>query len=259
MVATLALGIATTQVHRFVQEWEEPMLTQLEKTYHPLVQFQGADKFAWTPPDAPIAYGTFAVDGTHYTFTPTNVLELNLADVDKLAADGVFDLEEFKKAWAVATKPFTGDYNPESRTLVIHLNIKGTDIFDYSLANYTDGDDTLPSNVNEVERKIVGLWRGIDRFPNRYDTKTRYRWQGIDGLKDFLKESSQAASACFNLLDFRQDKTMRDHATLFIWWQVENTQGYKAVNEAKGIQRIFSINEKGHLVDDQMNEYERVG
>jgi len=257
MVATLAVVLALLEPHRFEQEWEEPILTQMEKGYHPCLQFQGGNKFAWTPPGAPVAYGTFGVEGTHYTFTPQDVLELNMADVEKLAAEGVFDLEDFKKQWEIATKPFTADYSPDSGTLTMHL-MHNTDVFDYSLQDYRTGDDTVPNSVNDEERKIVGLWREIDKYPNRYDTKTRYRWQGIDGLKAFLEESSQAAGAAFNLLDFRQDKTCRFHKQQRLWWRLENG-GFKSLNEATGEQHGYRFDDKGHLVEDGKTVFERVG
>ncbi|MFX6834729.1 hypothetical protein ABTH32_20260, partial [Acinetobacter baumannii] len=80
-------------------------------------------------------------EGTHYTFSPQNVLELNLADVDKLIQAEALP-GDFKEAYARGTKPFTGDFNPESQTLVIHLE-RDHNIYDYTLHDYTEGDADL--------------------------------------------------------------------------------------------------------------------
>lgn len=254
MVALLAFTASVAPLHiPFSQEWEETQLAQIEPTYHPFIQFQGGNKFAWMPPQAPPTYGVFAVEGTHYTFTPQCVVELNQADIDKLTADGFLD-EAFKGAQARALAPFEGDYDPENKVLTVRLPFNH-DFYAYALHDYTEGDDALPDNLSAEERPILGLWRGIDQHPDRYDTKTRFRWQGIDGLKSFFGEALQAGSAAFDLLDFRRDKTVRNHRQTLNWWK--EGPAFKTLDVSTGERHSYAINEKGQLIEDGAVKYER--
>ncbi|MES1227272.1 MAG: hypothetical protein ABUL72_01295, partial [Armatimonadota bacterium] len=169
-------------------EWEEPAMTQLEIGHHPFIRFKTSEEFIATTPSM-ICEGTYQSDGQHYQFRPVTAFQSNHADINKLAE--ALDPEAGRKmqeGYSRALEPFDADYDASTGYLRMHYKVNG-EMQTFSLLSYTAGDDQLPWTVAEDARSMVGLWKMIEPFPERLDSKTRFRIGGLEGLQQFFEEA----------------------------------------------------------------------
>ena len=200
--------------------WEEDVLTLKQPTpYHPCLQFKPDSTFILGTPTM-VAQGHYVNDGTHYTFHPETADDLNHADMDKLAEDaGAETGPKMQTAYRQALSDFDADYDASRGTLNLNYKIGDAPLTTYILWPYTGSDDQRTPSVSEDERGLVGLWRGPEPFPERLDSKTRFRIGGLDGLKQFAEEARACVAAQFALLDLRADKTFRIHDEEGEWYR----------------------------------------
>lgn len=213
MVVALVLSpstLATVRIGANV-EYEEPAYRQKIPGYHPMLRFltQGS-MFVFSAPKG-IVEGHYARSGGHYDFHPETYELLNRTDVDKLVADmPPKQRADTIQAYNESIQPFQGDYNPSSGELSLERKDPGMPGY-YTLEDYTAGDASLPSLVSDDAKPLVGLWGQTDPNPEKLDSKTRYRIDGIDGLRRFSDEAAGSDGAEFNLIDLRSDGTFRIH------------------------------------------------
>ncbi|HEY3781760.1 MAG TPA: hypothetical protein VGL56_11790 [Fimbriimonadaceae bacterium] len=217
--------------------WEELPAIQKFPSYHPALRYYGSSRFMFKTPYY-IAEGHYSLDGAHYTFRPETAIELNHADVDKLAAE--YDPETRRKKledYGKSLTPFDGDYDPGQQMLTLHYVVDGVPKT-FSLYKFTVGDDSLSSNGSS-NQDVVGLWYTPDPYPEKLDSKTRYRIDGLDGLKRFSKEAAMSDGSQFGIMDIKVDGTYRNFSTVSGWKKSGSTL---VLTTEKGGHIEFAIN-----------------
>lgn len=197
-------------------EWEEAAYLQKIPGYHPYLRFNPQNTFVFKTPYY-IAEGHYQRQGGHYTFRPETAVQLNHADVDKLVAGLPAEAAaEQQDHYAKSVAVFEADYNDDEEMLSLNYTLDGRPR-SFQLFPYGQGDDKLTSLLTPDEAQLKGLWHAPEPFPERLDSKTRYRIEGIDGLSRFSTEAMASDGAQFQIMDLRVDKTCRIHADTGRW------------------------------------------
>jgi hypothetical protein len=184
--------------------------------YHPKLRFNASSTFIFQTPDY-IAEGHYTQQGTNYYFHPELAFELNHADVDKLTADlDPESRDKQQKAYARSLFEFPAEYVPSSGMLSLPYPVEGVPTT-FALYPFTAGDDSLISTLSASERGLAGVWCAPDPFPEKLDSKTRYRIGGLEGLQRFCHEAIASDSAQFGVIDLRVDGTYRSGGKMGYW------------------------------------------
>jgi hypothetical protein len=207
-------------------EWEEIPVVQKLPGYHPMLRFQPtsasaygtntSSTFLFASPDY-IAEGHYQRQGGHYVFHPETCFQCNNTDLNRLVAD--LDPETQRnvhEAYARSMRSFEADYSQSTGIFRLTYPVNGVPL-SFELHSYTEGDDRLSSSVSGSERSMPGVWHSPEPFPDKLDSKTRFRIGDVDGLQQFSKEAKASDAAQFGLLDLRTDKSFRNHATEGTW------------------------------------------
>jgi len=209
------------------QEYEEPAAIQAIPGYHPLLRFKQSSSFVFQAKYM-TADGHYTKQGNHYDFRPETVEMMNHADLDKIVPMLPGErAQDLIKKYNLTMAPFSADYDPSSGELHLSCSPDGLPA-SFDLYDYTAGDAGLATMVNDAEKPLIGLWGQIDPFPEKMDSKTRFRIEGIDGLVRFSAEASGSDHAEFNLYDIRSDGSFRYHDKEGRWQRNDATVRFTA-------------------------------
>lgn len=104
--------------------------------------------------------------------------------------------------------PVPGTWSEDHQTLTVQIFAEGI-MKTYTLHPLEYGDEARPKSTDDTDQMFPNTWFGPEPHAERLDSKDRFRWGGLDGLRQFSKEAEQSDGNQFNLLDLRQDRTFR--------------------------------------------------
>jgi hypothetical protein len=204
--------------------WEETAIQQQRPGFHPMIRFNTpstmirfspAENYMLTTLDF-VQQGQFQSSDGNYQFRSVSAMELEKADVAKLAAEmDPQAAKEFEGKYVNSTRDFEGTYDQSESTLTITYPIGGKPQ-SFALHLTTEGDDQLPLLVTDEAAALIGLWHAPEPFPDKLDARTRAKID-LDGLQRFAKEAAASNAAQFGIIDLHRDGTFRMHDIVGRW------------------------------------------
>lgn len=207
--------------------WEEPVIKQMEPSFHPwlrfgcwdITRFNRSSTYMMSTPSGLVQQGQFEVRNGHYFFRAVMANEVENADIASLTTEiSPSGAEKLRKAYAEAMSNFEGIYNQSTKTLSISYPVKGMlTRFDLHAINEDDaGLQTQAFGATASDKAVMGLWCAPEPFPSKLDARTRAKVQE-QGLQHFFGEARTSDSAQLSVMDLKPDKSFRIHASTGMW------------------------------------------
>jgi len=196
--------------------WEESPMDQMRQGYHPAIRLFNGSRFTFLSPGVPVQ-GRYTQTGSALSFTPETATELSHDDFDKIVADDPAEAKAAKtRVFEGSLFPFTGSLSPDGLTLTLNYSMNGM-VAAFNLHPFQIGGAQSHMTLPNSESALATLWYCPDPFPQRTDSLSRFRVEGVDGLKKFAAEAATSDASQFGLLDVRRDHTFRMGSTIGIW------------------------------------------